>query len=68
MKFDYYRGKLIYNIRKDISERANELINCGNSREKSFGCGMIHTLEIIESHYKNYKKLNEYFDNSEESD
>ncbi len=49
---NYKEKKFIISIQKEIKEKGKEMIDYGNSREKSFGCGMIESLRIIEIRYK----------------
>ena len=39
------------NILKDLKEEAQELIDCGNSREKAEGYGMMKVIEQVENNF-----------------
>ena len=62
VKLKYQHKKLIVKIKQDIEKKAYEFIDYGNSREKSFGCGMIASLKIIENQVKLYNDLAKHID------
>jgi len=50
------------NIIDELSEQAQELIDCGNSREQAEGQGMMRVLDEIGRYYHGFQEYDKYFD------
>ncbi len=50
------------NILKEIKEQADELLNCGNSREQAEGHGMMRVLGQLAKYVKGFEEFETYFD------
>ena len=51
---------------KELSEQAQELIDCGNSKEQAEGHGMKRVLDEIGKYYFGFLEYDTYFDSISE--
>jgi hypothetical protein len=55
-------------IVKEFKTQAEELINCGNSKEQAEGHGMMKVLEEIGRYYYGFQEYDHYFDSISEEE